>query len=284
MLWIDRFSSPMIRRRRVALALLTLSGAMACADRSATDPHYAVTQHAATQQASTDIDPVPTKRPGGYPPNVSASPSSLMFGPQAPNTTSSAQTVTIVNTTTFQQTITVVTAGGPFTQTGNCLGASLAPGGSCTLSVAFVSTTGGGVSGSLSIGTDGQGDARTVPLNATPTPWASLTPTAIGYGSVAVGLITSGRVVKITNIGNAGSLVVSSLTLGGTNPDDFSIGADGCTGASLNPGGSCTAYVSFEPLAIGTRSATLSIASTAFGGPSLVSLSGSGKSGGGYIP
>ena len=79
-----------------------------------------------------------------------------------------------------------------------------------------------------------------VTLDATPTPWIYVTPTAIGFGSVALGLATSGRVVNIKNTGN-GPFVVSSLTLGGTNPSDFSIAADGCSGASLPAGYSCTA-------------------------------------------
>jgi hypothetical protein len=43
--------------------------------------------------------------------------------------------------------------------------------------------------------------------------------------------------------------------------------------------------VSFEPLGIGTRSATITIAHNASGGPVAVSLSGTGVKGrGGYIP
>jgi hypothetical protein len=108
--------------------------------------------------------------------------------------------------------------------------------------------------------------------------------TSTSFGSVTLGLATSGRVVKIKNIGNAASFVVSSLTLGGANPYDFLLSNDGCTGATLVPGGSCTAYVSFEPLAIGGRSATVIIAHNAMGGPSAVSLSGTGVKSGGYIP
>jgi hypothetical protein len=86
----------------------------------------------------------------------------------------------------------------------------------------------------------------------------------------------------ITSTGN-GPLVVSSLTLGGANPGDFSIVVDGCSGVSLPTGASCTARVSFEPFRIGARTATLSIASNT-GSPVTVSLSGAGVKSGGYIP
>jgi hypothetical protein len=96
---------------------------------------------------------------------------------------------------------------------------------------------------------------------------------------------TAPKLVTITSTGNV-PLVVSSLNIGGANPGDFSIVSDGCTGASLNPGASCTASLIFEPIRTGARSATLTIAHNASGGPAGVSLSGTGSKpgGGGYIP
>ena len=277
MLWLARFSSPSVLCRHMAMAL-TLIAAVACGDPDATAP-----QRAATQGASYDIDP--TKRPGGYPPSLSVSPWSLTFGQQAPNTTSAPQTVTVLNTDDISVSVNQLSVDGPYTQTGNCLGTSLAPGSSCTISISYAPTTGGGLNGSVMISHSGRVSPTWVTLNGTPTPWADVTPTSIGFGSVTLGLATSGRLVKIKNTGNAASFVVSSLTLGGTNPGDFDIAADGCTGATLNPGNSCTAYVSFEPLALGGRSAMVTIAHNAAGGPSVVSLSGSGvKPTGGYIP
>jgi hypothetical protein len=144
-------------------------------------------------------------------------------------------------------------------------------------------TSAGAQTGSLNI-PNGAALNVTVALNGTPTPWIYVTPGAIGFGSVALGNATSGRVLKITNTGTA-TFSVSSLTPGGTNPGDFPIWADGCSGATLTPGASCTASVSFEPLGIGGRSAKITIAHNAFGGPVVVSLSGTGvKPSGGYIP
>ena len=272
MLRLAPFSSPSVLRRHVA-AVLILIGAAACDDRIATDP----------QRAATDVASM--KRGGGYPPSLSATPYSLTFGAQPPNTTSAPQTVTVVNNDFSSVSISQLSFDGPYTQTGgNCLNASLAPGSSCTISVSYVPPTGSWLEGALLISHNGHVSPTKVTLNATPTAWADVLPTAIGFGSVKLGLATSGRVVKIKNIGNGASFVVTSLTLGGANPGDFSIGNDGCTGATLVPGAQCTAYVSFEPLAIGARSATVTIAHNALGGPSSVSLSGTGADNGGYIP
>ena len=121
-----------------------------------------------------------------------------------------------------------------------------------------------------------------------PAPGITVTPTSISWGSVALGTATSGRVVKITNTGNV-QATISSLTLGGANPGDFLL-TDGCSGASLaptswlGPGGSCTAYVSFEPERIGTRTASVTIVHSA-GAPVTVSLTGTGVRGsGGWVP
>jgi len=229
---------------------------------------------------------------GGPPPppprTLSVTPDTLRFGTQAPNTNSAPQVVTVRNTSSRDviQVWNFVTSTPLFTITDNhCHQVNLAAnGGSCTISVMYSPTTSAAAqTGSLTF----QSGADTTPrvtLIGTPTPWIYVTPGAIGFGSVALGNATSGRVVKITNTGTA-TFSVSSLTLGGTNPGDFPMYVDNCTGATLSPGVSCMAYVSFEPLALGARSAKITIAHNATGGPVVVSLSGSGvKPAGGYIP
>ena len=115
---------------------------------------------------------------------------------------------------------------------------TLAPGASCTISVAFAPTFAGTASGRVHIPTDAtQGTVVVVLLGGTgyvPTPALSVTPTAIGFGSVPLGLATSGRIMKVTSTGT-GPLVVSSVTLGGTNPGDFWLENDGCSGVALLP-------------------------------------------------
>jgi len=216
---------------------------------------------------------------------VSATPDTLRFGAQAPNTSSAPQVVTVTNTGEEAIQVWSFAASAPFTLIDNhCEQVNLAPGISCTVSVRYSPTTSGASQTGFLTFKSGATTTPQVVLIGTPTPWINVTPTAIGWGAVVVGNGTSGRVVKITNTGTA-SFGVSSLTLGGANPGDFPIYTDGCTGATLTPGTSCAAYVSFEPSRIGARSATITIAHNASGGPVLVSLSGTGsKPAGGYVP
>jgi hypothetical protein len=270
MLWPVRFTPLNVTRTRAALALMLIAAA-ACDERVATGP-----QRAATQRASTYINETPP---------ISVSPGDLYFANQAVGTSSAPKVDTVRNTGTAPITLNIL-GGSPFPITGNNCPATLAPNQFCTLSIVFAPTTTGLWAGMVMITSPGYAFPYIVGLYGTGyVPGINVSPTSIGFGSVALGNVSLAKAVKITSTGWNGPLIVSSLTLGGTNADDFSIIVDGCTGVSLNPGASCTVKVNFEPLRIGTRSATLSIATNAPGGPAAVSLSGTGvKSGGGYIP
>ena len=78
--------------------------------------------------------------------------------------------------------------------------------------------------------------------------------------------------MTVTNTGSA-ALVVTSVTIGGTNPGDF---GQTTTCATVAPGASCTISVTFRPTATGARTATLSIADNAAASPQTVALSGTG--------
>ena len=116
----------------------------------------------------------------GSSPTLTASPSSLSFGNQNTGSTSAAKTVTVSNTGTGSASISSVSAAAPFAQTNTC-GSSLAAGASCTVSVTFSPTAGGGASGTLSIASNAPGSPLTVALSGTGvtgegpyggTPWA----------------------------------------------------------------------------------------------------------------
>src|SRR5262249_30887047 len=111
-------------------------------------------------------------------------------------------------------------------------------------------------------------------------PGFTFTPTSIAFGTVQLDNSSTAKQVKIISNGT-GPLVISSLTIAGANPGDFSLSADGCTGHTLNPSASCTAFVTFAPTRINARSATVAIATN--GGSATVTLSGMGAvaSGGG---
>jgi hypothetical protein len=269
MLWLARYTPRIVRSTSPALAL-TLIVAAACADRVPTAPHKTT-----TQRASADISPSLFDSLWVTPSEVNAGDVAtgtiVLHQPAPPGgahilirnynyRVATWDSNLVVPQGYTRMNFTIQTHPVP-TNLGDQLDAYWAGSHvSAYFSVMFV-----------------------------PAPGITVTPMAIGWGPVALGNGTSGRVVKITNSGNV-TVTVSSLTLGGANPGDFPIVSDACTGASLAPtswlapGASCTAYVSFEPQRIGTRTATITIAHSA-GAPVTVSLSGTGARGsGGYVP
>lgn len=125
---------------------------------------------------------------------------------------------------------------------------------------------------------DGAGNPSTVSSNVYAlVASAVLTPTAIDYGAQDVGTSSLGRTVTMTNRG-AASMTISAVALTGSNPGSFARGINTCTGATLNPGESCTVdNVRFQPQSTGALSAALTFTDNAPGGSHSVSLSGTGS-------
>lgn len=92
---------------------------------------------------------------------------------------------------------------------------------------------------------------------------------------VPAGLIgsTSMSSFTITNSGTE-TLDFSGITLGGANPGDFKE-SDNC-GSSIAGSGSCTVTITFQPQAVGQRTATVLVAdNSASGSPQSLSVTGS---------
>jgi hypothetical protein len=79
--------------------------------------------------------------------------------------------------------------------------------------------------------------------------------------------------VTLANTG-AAALTITSLGLTGTNFGDFSQ-TNNCL-SSVAAGANCLIAVTFTPAAVGSRSASVSIADNASGSPQTISLSGTG--------
>ena len=96
-------------------------------------------------------------------PKATVSPTSLSFAPQAIGTTSAPKTVTVTNSGTAPLHVTSVSVAGQFTTTQHCVAASpIAPGGSCSESVAAAPSTLGPVVGTLNVIDDSGGVAGAV--------------------------------------------------------------------------------------------------------------------------
>jgi MBG domain-containing protein/carboxypeptidase family protein/centrosomal CEP192-like protein len=103
----------------------------------------------------------------------------------------------------------------------------------------------------------------------------SLEPTHLDFGSVDTSSQSTAQSINFTNV--LGSAIsVSSVTLAGADPSDFTVGNDKCSGASLGQGAGCTVNVTFAPGSGGARTATLQIADSGPGSPHTVTLSGTG--------
>ena len=116
--------------------------------------------------------------------------------------------------------------------------------------------------------------SRQVVIGGGPAPAVSLSATSLDFGQLAAGA-TASKKVTVTNTG-AGTLDVSSLTLGGDDAGDYTLTGDGCSGQSVGAGEDCTVDVRFAPSEPGPRTARLSIADNASGSPQTLALTGTG--------
>lgn len=99
-------------------------------------------------------------------PVVTLSPGNLTFPAQMASTISAAQTVTLTNAGGASLSISRISASAGYSQTNNC-GLSLAAGANCAINVSFAPTSGGLLSGTLSIVDSASGSPQLVTLSGT---------------------------------------------------------------------------------------------------------------------
>jgi hypothetical protein len=99
-------------------------------------------------------------------PNATLSPTSLTFGNQDTDTTSTAQTITLNNYGTTTLSITSITASADFGETNNC-NSTLASGATCTVSVTFTPGSTGSLNGTLSFADSAADGPQIVSLSGT---------------------------------------------------------------------------------------------------------------------
>lgn len=95
------------------------------------------------------------------------------------------------------------------------------------------------------------------------------------FGRVNTGALSPNTVITISN-GGTGGVTISNVTITGVNAGDFTLVGTTCVGVTLTPTGTCTATVRFNPLAVGSRTANLTVTDTAAGSQHLVPLRGTG--------
>jgi hypothetical protein len=222
-------------------------------------------------------------------PVVSLGLSSIVFQPQQVGTTSTPSTVTLTNTGNATLNFTSIQIAG--TNPGDfAFGAgmtcptgagTLAAGNSCTISLTFTPAAPGARSGQVNIADDAAGSPQSISLSGTGgIPIASVNPGSLAFGSQNVNTTSVGRAITLQNTGTA-ALAVTTISITGTDSNDYFQSNNCPVGSNLGIGSSCTITVTFTPVTAGTQNnAQLSIADNASGSPHTVAFTGTGVQGG----
>ena len=213
----------------------------------------------------------------GIAPGATLSPSSVAFGNQVINTTSSAQTVTLSSSggATLAISGISITGANPaaFTMSTTC-GSTLSAASTCTITVNFAPTTAGSQTATLTVADNATGSPQTVALTGTgAAPQATLTPATITFPSQIINTTSATQTVTLANPGTA-PLTISGIAVGGANPGSFS--ETTTCGATLAASASCTFTLAFTPSAVTSYGATLTVTDNASGGTQTSALAGAG--------
>jgi len=208
-------------------------------------------------------------------PAIQVSSTSINFGNGAVGSTSS-QVLVITNIGTATLSVTQVNPSGSsaFSTSGFSLPLNVNAGQQATITVAFLPTSVGTVSGNISIVSNAPTSPTSVGLSGTgiaATLTLGISPTTLSFGNVTTGTSSATQNVTITNTGNS-NVSISQITFSGAG---YSM-TGGSAPVTLSPSQNLTLTIQFNPTAAGTVNGSISIASNATGSPALISLSGTG--------
>ena len=202
-------------------------------------------------------------------------PTTLVFSDTVVGTTGSEQAVTFYNSGDVPITITNVQSDNstefPIASNG-CTG-SVSSGSICYVYTQFTPAAAGTRSAHLSFTDSAPGSphvALLTGLGLSPTGSLEMNPTAIPFGTEAIGVSTATQQIVVTNPGDS----TVNITSVSSSSADFAVSSNSCV-TPLAATGTCYMYVAFNPSAVGARAGTITIASS--NAPSQgVSLTGTG--------
>ena len=195
---------------------------------------------------------------------------------------STTKTITISSTGTTALSVQSVTIGGNGYSilTDGCSLQSVAPGGSCSVTVQFAPTVGGASVGTLTVKSNAPSSPDQLGLTGTGLAGTfAASPASVDFGSVVDGK-TAEKTVTVSNSGT-GPLVFSSIGFTGSGKSVYSIDPIGttCTSSTVLPsGGSCSVVIAISPVVDGTYNASLEVNGDGTNAPFDVPLTGSGVS------
>jgi hypothetical protein len=220
---------------------------------------------------------------------ICTSDNTLLFGNRAVGSSTTANaTVTNCGDASWSFTdVSVHPATGPafYVSTTCATGATLAPGGTCTVSVRFAPTTPGQTSGGLWLrntttapdqlmtfygrGVDGQSGSASL----------AFIPPSADFAAQAVGTQSLPLTIELHNQGPA-ALTLSAIVLNGPEVYDFLGFNNTCqVGGAIAAGDSCHMSLYFRPQAAGTRRANLVIDSPQLASLAIMQISGAAQAG-----
>jgi len=158
---------------------------------------------------------------------------------------------------------------------GCAVASSIPAGSSCTLVVRFNPSAGGARSATLTITHNALGSPQAITLNGSATQAAiQLSSFALTFADTALNA-NAAQSITVQN-GGTQALNFSAFDLAGAAAADYTRGGTCVAGTPLAVGATCELSITFQPTALGTRSASLTISSDASNGPATVTLSGTG--------
>jgi len=190
--------------------------------------------------------------------------------------TSLSQPLIITNTGTATLTITQVNETGSafFSVSGFSLPLNVNAGQQTTITITFLPTSAGTVSGNISIVSNAPTSPTPVALTGTAiaaTLTLGINPTGLSFGNVTTGTSSPTQNVTITNTGNS-NVAISQINLVGVG---YTM-TGGSAPVTLTPTQSITLVVQFSPTTAVSVPGTITVVSNATGSPAAIPLSGTG--------
>jgi len=190
--------------------------------------------------------------------------------------TSLSQPLIITNTGTATLTITQANETGSafFSVSGFSLPLNVNAGQQTTITVTFLATSAGTVSGNISIVSNAPTSPTPVALTGTAiaaTLTLGINPTGLSFGNVTTGTSSPTQNVTTTNTGNS-NVAISQINLVGAGYTMTGGGAP----VTLTPTQSITLVVQFSPTTAGSAPGSITVVSNATGSPAIITLSGTG--------
>jgi methionine-rich copper-binding protein CopC len=201
-------------------------------------------------------------------------PGSLTFSGQAVGVASAPQNITLTNSQNVTLNITSITFSGTnsadFAETNNC-GSSLAPDGTCTISVTFTPGGLGTRTALLNVDDSGTNSPQTASLTGTGITPVTLSASSLSFGSI---LINSSGTAKPVTLANNQTVALTNINISISGSAAYSQ-VNTC-GTSIPAKGQCTITVTFAPTTTGVQTGTVNITDSASNSPQSISLTGSG--------